>query len=130
MIASNPLQSVSIKNYLGLFDENGDPILDKMTDFLSVSRKELAEAFGLSVDQVRPDRMSEIAKQRVSELAGILEFVADIFCGENKKALFWIKTPNPHFGGMSPREMIIRGRQRKVQAFVLAAIGREAGRIA
>jgi uncharacterized protein (DUF2384 family) len=127
---ANPLEELSIKNYLGFFDENGDPILDKMTDFLSISRKELADAFGLSVDQIRPERMSEVAKQRVRELAGILEFVADIFAGDKKKALFWIKTPNPHFGGVSPRELIIRGRQRKVQSFVLAAMGRETGRVA
>jgi uncharacterized protein (DUF2384 family) len=127
---TNPLEEFSIKNYLGFFDENGDPILDKMTDFLSISRKELADAFGLSIDQIRPERMSEIAKQRVRELAGILEFVADIFKGDQKKALFWIKAPNPHFGGVSPRELIIRGRQRKVQWFVLAAMGRETGRVA
>mgnify|MGYP001571004288 CR=1 FL=1 len=123
-------QTLGIKNYLGIFDENGDPNVEKMTKFLAVSRKELAEAFGLSPEQVRPDRMSEIAKDRLRELAGILEFVAEIFNGEAKKALFWVKTPNPHFGGVSPREMIIRGRQRKVQSFVLAAMGREANKIA
>ncbi len=127
---ANPLQEFSIKNHLGLFNEVGDPILNKVTDFLSVSRKELAEAFGLSVDQIRPDRMSDVAKQRVRELAGILEFVAEIFSGDKNKALFWIKTPNPHFGGVSPREMIIRGRQRKVQSFVLAVMGRESGSVA
>jgi uncharacterized protein (DUF2384 family) len=126
----NPLQQASIKNYLGLFDETGDPIIDRMTEFLAISRKELAEAFGLSIDQIRPDRMSEVAKQRVRELAGTLEFVADIFQGDKTKTLFWIKAPNPHFGGVSPRDLILRGRQRKVHAFVLAAIGREAGRVA
>lgn len=127
---ANPLEKLSIKNYLGFFDENGDPILEKMTDFLSISRKELADAFGLTIDQIRPERMSEIAKQRIRELAGILEFVADIFGGDKKKALFWIKAPNPHFGGTSPRDLIIRGRQKKVQSFVLAAMGRESGRVA
>ena len=127
---TNSLQESSMKNYLGLFDEVGDPIVENMTKFLSISRKELAEAFGLSIDQIRPDRMSDIAKERVRELAGILEFVADIFTGDKKKALFWIKTPNPHFGGVSPRELIIRGRQRKVLSFVLAAMGRESGRVA
>lgn len=115
-------QSFGIKNYLGIFDENGDPSVEKMTKFLSMSRKELAEAFGLSPEQVRPERMSETAKERIRELAGTLEFVAEIFHGETTKALFWVKTPNPHFGGVSPREMIIRGRQRKVQAFVLTAM--------
>ena len=118
----SPSQSFGIKNHLGIFDENGDPVVEKMTKFLSISRKELAESFGLSPEQVRPERMSETAKERIRELAGTLEFVAEIFHGETTKALFWVKTPNPHFGGVSPREMIIRGRQRKVQAFVLTAM--------
>lgn len=127
---TNALEHLSIKNYLGLFDETGDPILDRMTEFLDISRKELADAFGLSIDQIRPDRISDVARQRVRELAGTLEFVADIFSGDEEKALFWIKTPNPHFGGVSPRDLILRGRQRKVHSFVLAAIGRESGRVA
>ncbi len=127
---TNSLQEMGIKNYLGLFDEQGDPDLDKTVEFLDISRKGLAEAFGLSLDQIRPERMSEVAKQRVTELAGTLEFVAGIFKGNKQKALFWIKTPNPHFGGVSPRDMIIRGRQRKVRAFVMAAMGRESGRVA
>lgn len=127
---NSPLEPYSLKNYLGLFDDRGEPLVDKMTEFLAISKKQLADAFGLSIDQIRPDRMSEVAKQRVMELAGVLEFVADIFRGDEKKALFWIKTPNPHFGGVAPRDMILRGRQRKVHAFVLAAIGRESGRVA
>jgi uncharacterized protein (DUF2384 family) len=126
----NPLEATGIKNYLGLFDQYGDPIVDRMTDLLSISRKELAAAFGLSVDQIRPERMSNIAKQRVKELAGTLEFVADIFSGNKDKALFWINTPNPNFGGISPKDMILRGRERKVHSFVMAAIGRESGRVA
>ncbi len=115
-------KSFGIKNHLGIFDKYGDPNVEKMTKFLSISRKELAESFGLSPEQVRPERLSEAAKEKFRELAGILEFVAEIFHGESTKALFWVKTPNPHFGGVSPREMIIRGRQRKVQSFVLAAM--------
>lgn len=118
------------KNYLGLFTKTGDPIVEAMIDFLQISQKELAEAFGLTIDQIRPNRMSELAKQRVRDLAGTLEFVAEIFSGNKEKALFWVKTPNPNFGGISPRDLIIRGRQKKVLDFVLAAMGRESNRVA
>ena len=126
----NPAQELGINNYLDLFTKEGDPIVERVTNLLAVSQRELAEAFGLSTDQIRPDRMSEVAKQRVKELAGTLEFVAEIFHGNKTKALFWIKTPNPHFGGVSPRDMIIRGRQKKIHSFVLAAMNRETSKLA
>lgn len=95
---ASPQLGLESTNYLGLFDDKGDPIVSRMTKFLSLSQKQLADAFGLSIDQIRPERMSEMAIQRVRDLAGILEFVARIFKGDEKKTLFWIKTPNPHFG--------------------------------
>ncbi len=122
---SNILVESSNKNYLKLFTEMGDPDVDQTARLLEVSRNQLAETFGLSADQIRPERLSSLAKERIGELAGTLELVADIFKGDQKKTIFWIKTPNPHFGGMSPRSLIVRGRYNKVKQFVLAAASRE-----
>jgi len=110
-----------MKNHLGLFNASGDPDVDATSTFLESSRKELAEAFGFTQEQLRPDRLSGLAKERVTQLAGALEFVAEVFDGDREKTKFWIKTPNPNFGGASPRDLIIRGRYRKVLQFILAA---------
>ena len=122
MATINSITDSSIKNHLGLFTDEGEADVDATATFLSLSRKELAEACGLSsAEQVRPGRMSEIAKQRVSELAAAMEFVADAFDGDKIKTTFWFKTPNPNFGGSSPKNLILKGRYKKVLAFILSA---------
>ena len=118
---NNQISSSTLKNYLKLFDSFGDLDIDATAEFLEASRKELAEAFGYTAEQLRPTRLSGLAKERISKLAGALEFVAEVFDGNLEKTKFWIKTPNPNFGGASPRELIIRGRYHKVLQFILAA---------
>lgn len=88
---------------------------------MEISRTELAELFDLTPDQLRPDRIGAKTKEKITEIAGALEFVADSFNGDIKKAKFWFKTPNLNFGGASPRELFIRGRQKKVIQFILAS---------
>lgn len=117
----NLIVESGIKNHLGLFQKSGDPDVDATVEFLETSRKELAEAFGFTDQQLRPERLSGLAKDRIRQLAGALEFAAEAFDGDPAKTKFWIKTPNPNFGGASPRELIIRGRYKKVLQFILAA---------
>jgi hypothetical protein len=117
----NLIVESGIKNHLGLFQKSGDPDVDATVEFLETSRKELAEAFGFTDQQLRPERLSGLAKDRIRQLAGALEFAAEAFNGDPVKTKFWIKTPNPNFGGASPRELIIRGRYKKVLQFILAA---------
>lgn len=122
---TNALIESTIKNHLKLFSSDGEPDINKTAKLLDLSRTQLAECFGLSRDQIRSNRLSELAKNRVGELAGTLEAVAEIFSGNIEKTLFWIRTPNPHFGGLSPRNLIVRGRYNKVQQFVQAAVARQ-----
>ena len=117
----NPLEQSVTTNYLGLFNKQGDVLVDETSEFMEISRAELAEIFGLTSDQLRPDRMSSRAKEKLSQLAGALEFVAQIFKGNRDKTKFWIKTPNLNFGGASPKELILRGRYKKVLQFILSS---------
>jgi len=117
----NQISESTMKNHLKLFKSNGDPDVDATSSFLETSRRELADAFGFTQEQLRPERLSGLVKERVSQLAGALEFVAEVFDGNYEKTKFWIKTPNPNFGGTSPRDLIIRGRYQKVLQFILAA---------
>jgi len=128
MSAVTQIAESGIKNHLGLFRENGDVDVDATTEFMEASRTELATAFGFSPDQLRPERLSSLAKERIGQLAFALEVVADIFNGDKVKTKFWIKTPNPNFGGASARDLILRGRYRKVLQFILAAHKERLGR--
>ena len=111
----------AMKNYLGLFNTEGNVDVEKTRNFMEVSREELADIFKLTPDQLRPSRMGKKTKDKLTELAGALEFVADSYEGDVVKTKFWVKTPNPHLGGSTPRELILRGRYKKVMQFILSA---------
>jgi hypothetical protein len=112
---------IGFKNHLKLFRTNGDVDVEATKDFMEISLSELANAFGFTVDQIRPDRLSSLAQERIGQLAYVLDIVAELFGGDTEKTKFWVKTPNPNFGGASARELILRGRFRKVHQFVMAA---------
>lgn len=118
MVVSN----FEIKNYLGLFDDKGEVDIQKTCDFLEVSKKQLAESFGLSEGSVRADRMSKGAKQRLTELAEAMEKVAIIMEGDHDKTRLWFKVPNPNLGGNSPRGLILLKRTSVLFDFITAAI--------
>lgn len=108
----------SLPNLLKLFTPAGDVDVDATSRFFEISRNQLAEVLGISTDQIRPDRMSDRVKEKIGQLAYAMELVAVIFDGNIDKTRFWLKTPNPNFGGTSPRELIIRGRYKRVIDFV------------
>lgn len=48
----------------------------------------------------------------------IYKQVLDFFDGNEIKAKQWFKTSNPMLGGISPEEMIVSGRIKRLQMFV------------
>ena len=40
------------------------------------------------------------------------------FFGSEEKAKLWWATPNPHLGGLSPAQMVARGREAKLSRFI------------
>ena len=110
-----------LTNHLQLFSDTGDVLVDRALDFLQISKAELATAFGYTPDQLRVDRMTQKVRDKIKELSSILELVADAFNGDVNKTLFWFNTPNPALGGAIPKNLILRGRYKKVHDFVLAS---------
>lgn len=107
-------------NRLRLYDPvTGDVDVDKTAAFLGITLTELASVFGVTKEQIRPDRAGTKTKQRIEQLTGALEAVAEkSFNGDFSKTQFWIKTPNPNFGYISPRTLILKGRYSKVIKFI------------
>jgi len=118
---STAIQDSLIPNYLRFFSDFGDVKVDAVQAFLDISRKEMAHIFGVSADALRDERISQKTKERLTELAGAIEYVADAFKGDLSKTKFWLKTPNPNFGGSSPRQLIVSGRYQYVLKFILAS---------
>lgn len=117
----NQISDSLLKNQLGLFSSTGEVDVDRTAEFMDISRSQLTEIFGLTVDQLRPDRMAPKTKDKIAELASALEFVADTFDGNVTRTKFWINTANLNFGGATPRDLILRGRHKKVLTFILSA---------
>ena len=54
-------------------------------------------------------------------LERIMPALMDFFGPDEEKIKLWLDTPNPQFGGISPMEMMLRGRGEKLLTFVLDA---------
>lgn len=117
----NAISRSAIGNVLGFFTPTGDLKIDEVSEFLEISRAELASAFGLHADKLRPDRVTTLTKERLKELAAALEYVAETFDGDMVKSKQWINSPNLNFGGSSPKSVILKGRANKVIKFITSA---------
>lgn len=117
----NAISNSMMPNVLGFFTETGDLKIDEMSEFLEISRAELASAFNLTPDKIRPKRIAAKTKERLKELAGAIEFVAETFEGDINQAKSWINSPNLNFGGSSPKNLILKGRVNKVTRFIYSA---------
>ncbi len=111
----------NIKTSIGLFDNQGNVKIDEVLNFMDISRAELAGAFGLTGDQLRPDRTANRTKEVIAELAGAIEYVANIFLGNEEKTRKWFNLPNIHFGGSTPKKIIMNGRFRRVKSFIYSS---------
>ena len=110
----------SIQNLAGLFTSTGEVDLDLTCKFLEVSRAELARGFNLDAELLRPERMSNLVKDRIKELGAAIEIVAEEYAGDIDKTKFWFNAPNRNFGGISPKKLILNGRAKKVFKFLRA----------
>ena len=68
MVGVNPI--VNIKAPMGLFDKKGVVKVEKLLNFMDILRSESASVFGLTGDQLRPERMTGRTKEVMGELAG------------------------------------------------------------
>ena len=115
------LVSSVIVNRLGLVNEVGEVKIDAVQELLGVSKKELAQFFEMSSDVLGEDQVSPKNKEKLVELTGAIELVAEAFKGDLDKVKFWFKTPNPNFGNSSPQQLIVNGRSQYVVKFILAS---------
>ena len=110
------------KDYLSLFAKR-EAYPHKVVDFVGFKKEEVSQATGVPSNSIRyDDRMPQILKDRLRELATLFNLVAQFFEGDAEKTALWFKTPNPILGNISPRDMIRFGRYKKLLKFILNAI--------
>lgn len=91
-----------------------------VVDLLSFSKNDISKVAGVAKQSVRFDeRIPEEVRNRLQEIANICDLVGEYFDGDAEKTALWFRTPNPMFGGISPRDMIRFGRYKKLLKYIL-----------
>ncbi len=106
-----------------LLQANNEPDAKRIaTSFLHFHKEDVSAATGIPLQSVRfDDRMPEALKERAYEWAIAINLVGDFF-GDESRTILWFQTPNPLLGSISPKEMIKRGRFRKLLQFIQTAL--------
>jgi len=99
-------ESIPEQDYLDLYQGN-KPKFNRITNLLNLKQEEVSNATGVPMGTIRYDeKMSQQLRERLIELATLLNLVAGHFKGDQEKTLHWFGTPNPLLGYISPRDMI------------------------
>ena len=122
-ISQDLFASVPQKDILHLFNSHGDPDANRIADILNYKRKDVSVATDIPLDRVRLEslRIPRELKERIREWGTAINLVANHFKDE-KKTILWFQTPNPMLGNVSPRDMIMAGRFRKLLKFIQTAL--------
>ena len=114
--AERVFSTVPKTDYLGIYaNKTRGESFKRIADFLSFSNEDVSRIGEVSKNSVRYDeKMPEVVKERLLEIANVCELVASYFDGNLDKTAMWFKAQNPMFGEMSPRDMIRAGRYQKV----------------
>jgi uncharacterized protein (DUF2384 family) len=114
--------SIPKHDYLNLY-QGKQLRFNRITDLLNLKQDEVSNATGVPRGTIRYDqKMSQQLKERLNDLATLLNLVAGYFNGDQEKTLHWFATPNPMLGYISPRDMIVVGRFNKLLKFVYNAL--------
>ena len=105
-----------------LFSKSLQPDTKRVAKFLNYNKEDISAAANVPLSSVRFDeRIPEALVARAREWAIAINLVGDFFQDEGK-TMFWFQTPNPLLGNISPKEMIRRGRFRKLLEFIQTAL--------
>jgi hypothetical protein len=61
-------------------------------------------------------------RERMEEIASVMNMVAQTFQGDEDKTVAWFKARNPLLGDISPRDMIRLGRYERLRRFIINAL--------
>ena len=108
-------------NYLGLSD-HGRINPRRVSEFLDLSKAEIATATSLKASSVRFDKkMPKELMERLEQIGTVCLWVAEYFEGDPEKTALWFRTLNPQLGFTTPRDMIRIGRYKELLKFIMAA---------
>lgn len=110
-------------DYFHFFNDEAFIDGEKVVKILKYKKEDVAAATNLPLNSVRYEekKMPEELRKRLTEWATALNLVGSFFQNK-KKTIIWFFMPNPLLGGMSPRDMIRKGRFKKLLTFIQTAL--------
>ena len=104
------------------FGQGSDFNPKAVTELLGLKKHEVSKLAQVAESSVRYDQESpRKVRDRLEEIASIINMVAEVFEGDPAKTALWFKTSNPMLGDVSPRDMIRLGRYDKLRKFIVGA---------
>jgi hypothetical protein len=105
---------------------NGSFDYQEAARFLDMNKKAVARAAGVSEASVRYDaRMPNDLKEFFLELISVVALVSNQFKEDREKTRLWFSMPNPLLGGVTPIQMILLGKHKKLIKFIQRSINGE-----
>lgn len=98
-----------------------------VTDLLELKKREVSKIAQVAESSVRYDHAMPIkVRERLEEIASVVNLVAGVFDGDVHKTALWFRTRNPLLGEVAPRDMIRLGRYDKLRKFIVSALMEQA----
>ena len=95
----------------------------RVTTLLSLKKDDVSKIATVAPASVRyDDSMPTAVRERMEEIASVMNMVAQAFQGNEDKTVAWFKARNPLLGDISPRDMIRLGRYERLRRFVMNAL--------
>ena len=94
--------------------------------FFGLDKKKVAKAAGVAESSVRYDeRMPTDLREFFMEIISVISVVSSQFKEDKEKTKLWFNMPNPMLGGVSPLQMILIGKHKKLIKFIQRSISGE-----
>ena len=95
----------------------------RVTALLSLKKEDVSKIATVAPSSVRYDESMPVAvRERMEEIASVMNMVAQTFQGDEDKTVAWFKARNPLLGDISPRDMIRLGRYERLRRFIINAL--------
>jgi len=95
----------------------------RVTALLSFKKEDVSKIATVAPSSVRYDESMPVAvRERMEEIASVMNMVAQTFQGDEDKTVAWFKARNPLLGDISPRDMIRLGRYERLRRFIINAL--------
>ena len=95
----------------------------KVTEWLDLKKSDVSRITDVAQTSVRWDSaMPGIMRDRLEEIAVVINSVAQVFDGDSAKTALWFRTRNPMLGDVAPRDMIRLGRFDRLRRFIINAM--------